>query len=174
MEIRWWRDGVGFSTTGNRSPISDGGKAYPWPGNIREFENVIERAIILADDGDVMDIRHLSGLDALGGQLGRIGTVGWDAGPSIGIRLPDTLPPSVAGAQQESASHHQLLSVAQRTLQKGAIRLSEIEDVYIEVAMRLSEHNVSRAATLLGLSRAQLDYRLKKTVPEEKSFPRNE
>ncbi|WP_019690190.1 sigma-54-dependent Fis family transcriptional regulator [Pseudomonas fluorescens] len=141
---------------------------YHWPGNIREFENVIERAVILSDDGDAIDIRHLSGLDALGGQLERIGTVGWDAGPTIGIRLPDATSPSVGIAQQEKATHDQLLAVAQRTLQRGSVRLNEIEDVYIEVAMRLSERNVARAATLLGLSRAQLDYRLKKTAQEEK------
>jgi DNA-binding protein Fis len=39
--------------------------------------------------------------------------------------------------------------------------------VYIEVAMQLSENNISRAATLLGLSRAQLDYRLKKMSVDE-------
>src|SRR5690606_30589600 len=37
---------------------------YSWPGNIREFENVIERAVILADDGDTIDLRHLVGLEA--------------------------------------------------------------------------------------------------------------
>ncbi|VVN70065.1 sigma-54-dependent Fis family transcriptional regulator [Pseudomonas fluorescens] len=142
---------------------------YHWPGNIREFENVIERAIILADDGDLLDIRHLSGLDALGGQLERIGTVSWDTGPAIGIRMPDAHPPSVAAAQQVNASHDQLMAVAQRTLQRGPVRLSEIEEVYIEVAMQLSEHNISRAATLLGLSRAQLDYRLKKMSLDESS-----
>jgi DNA-binding NtrC family response regulator len=140
---------------------------YHWPGNIREFENVIERAVILADDGDAIDIRHLSGLDALGGQLERIGTVGWDAGPSIGIRLPDATPPGVGSAQQANASREQLLSVALRTLQRGPVQLSEIEEVYIEVAMQLSEGNVSRAAVLLGLSRAQLDYRLKKMAQDE-------
>lgn len=140
---------------------------YHWPGNIRELENVIERAIILADDGDLLDLRHLSGLDALGGQLERIGTVSWDAGPAIGIRMPDAPPPSVAAAQQENASHDQLLAVAQRTLQRGPVRLSEIEEVYIEVAMQLSDSNISRAATLLGLSRAQLDYRLKKMSQDD-------
>lgn len=140
---------------------------YHWPGNIREFENVIERAIILSDDGDHLDIRHLSGLDALGGQLERIGTVSWDSGPAIGIRMPDVTPPSVALAQQENATHDQLLAVAQRTLQRGPVRLRQIEQVYIEVAMRLSENNVSKAATLLGLSRAQLDYRVKKMSTDD-------
>ena len=142
---------------------------YHWPGNIREFENVIERAIILADDGDLLDIRHLSGLDALGGQLERIGTVSWDTGPAIGIRMPDVVPPSVGAAQQGNASHDQLLALVKRTLQRGPVRLSEIEEVYIEVAMQLSDKNISRAATLLGLSRAQLDYRLKKMSLDESS-----
>ncbi|AMO75997.1 sigma-54-dependent Fis family transcriptional regulator [Pseudomonas citronellolis] len=140
---------------------------YHWPGNIREFENVVERAVILADDGDALDIRHLSGLDALSGQLERIGTLGWDASPSIGIRMPDATPtPGLGSAQQENASRDQLMAVAQRTLQRGPIRLSEIEEVYIEVAMQLSEGNISKAAPLLGLSRAQLDYRLKKMQNE--------
>jgi two-component system response regulator HydG len=141
---------------------------YHWPGNIREFENVIERAVILSDDGDFIDLRHLSGLDALGGQLERIGTVGWEAGPSIGIRLPDSTSPSVGIAQQEKASRDQLLAVAERALQRGSVNLTEIEDVYIEVALRISEQSISRAAALLGLSRAQLDYRLKKNSGGER------
>ncbi|MDH4036379.1 MAG: sigma 54-interacting transcriptional regulator [Candidatus Krumholzibacteria bacterium] len=33
---------------------------YNWPGNVRELEKVIKRAIILADDGDSLDVRHLA------------------------------------------------------------------------------------------------------------------
>jgi len=33
---------------------------YYWPGNVRELEKVIKRAIILAEDGDSLDIRHLA------------------------------------------------------------------------------------------------------------------
>jgi len=33
---------------------------YHWPGNVRELEKVIKRAIILADDGEPLDIRHLA------------------------------------------------------------------------------------------------------------------
>lgn len=30
---------------------ADAFKSYSWPGNIRELQNVIERAVILSDDG---------------------------------------------------------------------------------------------------------------------------
>ena len=33
--------------------------AYDWPGNIRELENALERAIILCGDEGVLDVRHL-------------------------------------------------------------------------------------------------------------------
>ena len=44
------------------SSISDQAKSlilsYPWPGNIRELQNIIERAVILASD--IIDIEHLN------------------------------------------------------------------------------------------------------------------
>lgn len=138
---------------------------YRWPGNIREFENVIERAVILADDGDAIDIRHLSGIEEAEGTQ-QMGTVSWDQAPGIGIRLPSGEKIGVGAGQQENASYEQLLQVAKRTLQRGPIKLPGIEEVYIEEAMKMSEGNVSKAAVLLGLSRAQLDYRLKKIASE--------
>ncbi|HET6349964.1 MAG TPA: sigma 54-interacting transcriptional regulator [Candidatus Krumholzibacteria bacterium] len=33
---------------------------YAWPGNVRELEKVVKRAIILADDGETLDVRHLA------------------------------------------------------------------------------------------------------------------
>jgi two-component system response regulator HupR/HoxA len=35
-------------------------RAYPFPGNVRELENEIERAVALADDGQPIGLEHLS------------------------------------------------------------------------------------------------------------------
>ena len=35
-------------------------RAYPFPGNVRELENEIERAVALADDGQPIGVEHLS------------------------------------------------------------------------------------------------------------------
>jgi two-component system response regulator HupR/HoxA len=35
-------------------------RAYPFPGNVRELENEIERAVALADDGRPLDLAHFS------------------------------------------------------------------------------------------------------------------
>jgi len=34
-------------------------KAYPWAGNVRELQNVIERALILAEDAELIEPEHL-------------------------------------------------------------------------------------------------------------------
>jgi PAS domain S-box-containing protein len=34
-------------------------QAYPWPGNIREFKNVLELAVCLAQDRHLIDVNHL-------------------------------------------------------------------------------------------------------------------
>ena len=45
--------------------------AYPWHGNVRELENVIERAVVLAE-GDTIEIGHLPG--ELAAESGSAGT----------------------------------------------------------------------------------------------------
>jgi DNA-binding NtrC family response regulator len=35
-------------------------KSYSWPGNIRELQNVIERAVILSNDGELPNLLHPS------------------------------------------------------------------------------------------------------------------
>ena len=108
-------------------------RAYQWPGNIRELGNMIERGIILADQGGQIEAQHLF--------------------PHVGAQQGDT-------AQDNSAASA-ITEAAERLLQEGC-DLGSLERALIEGAMQRSGGNVTRAAALLGLTRATLDYRIKK------------
>ena len=130
---------------------------YHWPGNIREFENVIERAIILIEDGDMIDTQHLSGIDDATRRRVQ-GTISWDSAPGIGIRVPEGQAPDDSPVNIAST----LESMAREALRLGPVTLTDVENSFIHVALSLNDNNVTRAAAQLGLTRAQLDYRLKK------------
>ncbi len=105
-------------------------REYYWPGNIRELGNIIERGIILSDNGGWIEASQLFPHLALEGETQA------DAGGS-------------------------LEQVAEQLLEQGC-ELAALERVLIERALERAGGNVTRAARLLGLSRATLDYRLKK------------
>lgn len=107
-------------------------REYHWPGNIRELANVIERGVILANPGGRIELAHM--FAGIGGPVG-------ESRPCAGTEAL----PEVAG-ELLNAGHG----------------LAAIEDALIDAALARAGHKVSGAARLLGLSRAQLDYRLKK------------
>jgi transcriptional regulator with AAA-type ATPase domain len=49
----------GRQVTGFTGRAIDAMLAYRWPGNIRELENLVERGVVLANDGGAIDILHL-------------------------------------------------------------------------------------------------------------------
>lgn len=107
---------------------------YAWPGNIRELENVLERAALLTDDQQEIKLRHLF--------------------PQLeGIEefLPFTR------QSTEMTAVHNIPA-----LFTESFSLEHYEQEIILQAMSQSQQNVSEAARLLGISRATLDYRLKK------------
>ncbi len=108
-------------------------RRYNWPGNVRELRNVIERALIL-EDTDVITMEYLP-TSLTGGSVQRAG-VGSGAAGSEG-----TL---------------QFLLPAQ------GLSLDEVEMGFVRQAIDRSDGNQTRAAELLGISRDQLRYRLKK------------
>ncbi len=101
---------------------------YEWPGNIRELENLLERATLLTDHHQEIK------LSSLFPQLENIGN-------SKNIV-----------AQTKSLDD----------LFTEDFSLERYEQDIILSAMDKSQHNVSEAARILGISRATLDYRLKK------------
>ena len=106
---------------------------YDYPGNIRELENIIERAVIFC-----------KGTSLMSGDLPR--------------ELHESSSRKVVEA---STQHDQQILRMEMVL--GEQSLADVEAAIIEEAMSLCGHNKSLAAQKLGLTRFALDRRLKKT-----------
>ncbi|HZV10554.1 MAG TPA: sigma-54 dependent transcriptional regulator, partial [Novosphingobium sp.] len=113
---------------------------YDWPGNIRELENVIERGVIMARDGDPLRLHHLFG----GGEV--LGPPAFRVGPEG--RVAD---------RAEAPGPDEALAA----LMAAGMDLAGLERRMIDQALARAGGNKSRAAAALGITRAQLYYRLK-------------
>ena len=117
--------------------------AYDFPGNIRELQNLMERGVICAERGGQIDVQHLFIADEVSPvfpqALSREGKV--TAKPS----RPTTSDPAAIPARISSAGD-----------------LATAESALYEDALRRAGGNVSAAARSLGLTRAKLEYRLRK------------
>ncbi|WP_151669760.1 sigma-54-dependent Fis family transcriptional regulator [Nitrincola schmidtii] len=121
---------------------------HDWPGNIRELENTIERGIILTDEHSSITEQSLFNL-----------RLAQDKPESNRVRKINT-----ASGQLENASINNLVldSLAEQAL-SHEISIEAVEKALIDRAMSKSDGNISAAARLLGLTRAALAYRLKRS-----------
>ena len=119
---------VGQLTSGALSAI----EAYSWPGNVRELHNVLEQAVLLADDLDI-DVHHLP--------------------PALRAHPLEQGAPTPTPAAQDAASDPRLSPLAH------ARRQGEVER--IREALAKTGDNRTKAARELGISRAALYKKLK-------------
>jgi len=111
--------------------------AYPWPGNIRELENVLERGVLLSPPGGYVELDSLF----LGGEAeAPAGGAFVDDRGAVHSR-PDDLLSLVAGLPD--------------------LAMRRVEDALVAEALSRANGNVAEAAKLLGWTRRQLDYRLR-------------
>ncbi len=113
---------------------------YAFPGNIRELQNLIERAVIMVNDGELIDVHQLfRGGEELGDGVLSLG----------GDRAS---PGRLAGADEPPAGP---------LLQPGQT-LDEAERHWLATALRRTGGNAAAAARQLGITRATLLYRARK------------
>jgi DNA-binding NtrC family response regulator/predicted hydrocarbon binding protein len=128
----------GKTITGFRERAVDALIDYHWPGNVREMENLIERAVILAEDGAALDISHLF-------------TTGEDFDTSAFTVQKN-------GALLANAEIMEPEGAADRCLPG----LADTEARLLRKALAEANGNLSLAARLLSISRPTLAYRLRK------------
>ncbi|MEW7991730.1 MAG: sigma 54-interacting transcriptional regulator [Candidatus Thiodiazotropha sp.] len=114
-------------------------KDYNWPGNIRELENMIERGVIIVSPGDAIDLKDLF--------------------PCLSMSQDVPLFNS-----QNETEDGGVESLASQVIDQST-SLEEMETLLLETAVKKANGNLSQAARILGITRPQLAYRLKKREP---------
>ncbi|MCC7411559.1 MAG: sigma 54-interacting transcriptional regulator [Gammaproteobacteria bacterium] len=106
---------------------------YDWPGNIRELQNIIERGVILTAAGEAIEA----------------------------MTLFTSFHPGRRPQFAEADGADRLRTLVDYAL-RNQVRLEDVEHLLLERAVERTRGNLSSAARLLGITRPQLAYRLKK------------
>lgn len=122
---------------------------YDYPGNVRELENLIERGIIMAPEDKAIDRHHL--FQAEEAPPGALLAMDRRGAMKPLSQLDDIEPPD-EDAVQDLVGRALDLAMPLKALELGAMR----------EAVKRADGNLSHAARLLGMSRAQLAYRLER------------
>lgn len=118
-------------------------EVYHWPGNVRELENFMERAVLLAADGEEIGVEHL---------------------PPVLQELAASHVTKPSSCKSEDAEIRKQ-QIAAELLDLGA-DLDAQEAMLVSLALARAGGNVSAAAKLLNMTRRQLAYRMQKLDPQ--------
>ncbi len=115
-------------------------KRYQWPGNVRELENMIERGVILAPQDGWIELEHL------------FPSLQEDAGQDIHLNGDGGL------EQRRPVEQTRLCDAFLAT----GLSLDEVESMLLREAVQRAGGNLAGAARMLGITRPQLTYRIKR------------
>lgn len=110
---------------------------YPWPGNIRELKNVVERAMILSPEGDI-DAEY----------------------------LPEEIRDYVAGVVAASTTSNPNPEFDLSPTGHQFVTLRELEERYIHEVLAATGGNKAQAARILGIHTTSILRRLKREQEE--------
>lgn len=114
---------------------------YPWPGNIRELQHVIERAVILTPDAMIQQ-HSLEGT--------KFGLAHSLTGSQIRTRTPSVSQMGVHDASHSTNSGSN--NGSNETVSIESLNVEEMEKVLIQRALKRADGNRTKAAELLGIS----------------------
>ncbi len=122
-------------------------RCYPYPGNVRELEHMMEKMVVLSD-GEPLGLADLP--------------------PSIATAVPASLVAAGRGedavgtmpAAAESIGDHGVRP--EELLAGGSTSLAEVEERLLAEALRQAGDNLSQAARRLGISYKTMRYRARK------------
>jgi two-component system response regulator PilR (NtrC family) len=154
--------------------VLDALRAYSFPGNVRELENVLERALAFANDG-VIEVGDLS---LKGARLAESTTTGVAApetapagmAPAFEPAAPSAAPPAAppVAASASAAAAPADAPPGMSALSTGELPsnlpdyLEQVERDIIQRALQQTQFNRTQAASLLGISVRQLRYQMQK------------
>ena len=150
--LRHGRSVKGFTPRAVRVLLS-----YQYPGNIRELQNLVERGVIAVDDNGLVDLIHIFHNEEV--SLDTIYSLGSEG------ELTTQAAETDAGEKNEKTAYLDLLTGKDE--QRPPLTLEMLEMRVIEEAVAHTKGNLARAARMLGLTRAQLAYRLQKSTQSE-------
>ncbi|MEH6434678.1 sigma-54-dependent transcriptional regulator [Massilia sp. DD77] len=136
--------------------VLDALRAYSFPGNVRELENVLERALAFANGG-VIEVGDLSLKAARPGEPTVREPVAPPVAPAVPL-TPEPAPPMPAAAPVPVPVN---LGPAELPSNLPAY-LEQVERDIIQRALQQTQFNRTQAASLLGISVRQLRYQMQK------------
>ena len=129
--------------------------AYHWPGNIRELENVLERGVILVNDGGAIDVAHLFSVSENTRNTTQMGL------SELGTLIPSQSAEIASAVDSGNSLIPDLDQWAKKMVQQQTATMAQVEHALVGAALEATKGNVSKASALLGITRAQMDYRAK-------------
>jgi two-component system response regulator AtoC len=117
-------------------------RQYPWPGNIRQLENAVERMVLMSE-GAILRVSDLP--------------------PEVRATLSD----EVVAAAEATSQAGEGSPIPFKEIVKS--RTQELERALIEQALEATSGNVTRAAERLGLSRKGLQIKMKELGVQKES-----
>jgi two-component system response regulator PilR (NtrC family) len=139
--------------------VLDALRGYAFPGNVRELENVLERALAFADDGVI----EVGDLLLKGAKLGDAAVMPQGgAVPASDAHTPAAAPQEASVVAPAPAAPPTPPPAADALPSNLPDYLSQVERDIILRALNQTQFNRTQAASLLGISVRQLRYQMQK------------